>query len=191
MNAPSAADKRLHRHPPPEKNRLPARSGLEDAKVRYSPTGLGGPTSKTGATQDAASELLRIPLLRTWVNKLVGLAPLALGKEGPVEKEHVEADDQRDHHRSHRGGQAVVDQHPHKVTVAAEEQQGDEGEGDAEGEHHLAYYERAAGVDPYGEDRQRGEHGEEAGQEQRYPAVDEALHHHLAGHRPDRGAREA
>ena len=54
----------------------------------------------------------RIPLLRTWVNKLVGLAPLALGEEGPVEEEHVEADDQRDHHRSHCGGQAVIDQHP-------------------------------------------------------------------------------
>jgi hypothetical protein len=68
-NAPSTADKHLHRHQPPEKNRLPARSALEDAKVRYSPTGLGGRPSKTGATQDAASELLRIYLPRTLVNR--------------------------------------------------------------------------------------------------------------------------
>jgi hypothetical protein len=36
-NAPSVAEKRLHRHQPPEKNRPLERSGPEDAKVRYSP----------------------------------------------------------------------------------------------------------------------------------------------------------
>jgi hypothetical protein len=47
-NAPSVAEKRLHRHQPPEKNRPLERSGLEDAKVRYSPPSQEGP-SREGA----------------------------------------------------------------------------------------------------------------------------------------------
>src|SRR5215218_1544165 len=97
-------------------------------------------------------------------------------EEGLVEQEHVEGDDQRDHHRGDRRGRAAVDQRPHDPTVAAVDQQRDQGEGYAEGEHNLAYDQGAAGVDADGEDDEGWEHGDEASQEQRYPAVDEALH---------------
>src|SRR5215211_1149734 len=133
-------------------------------------------------------ELPRKPLLRASVSRPWTAARLrlsALGEEGAVEEEDVQADDQRYDHRGHRGGQTVVDQNPHDVTVAREDQQRNQGEGDAEGEHYLADDQRAARVDPYGEDRQGGKHRDEAPQEQRYTAVYEPLHHHLPSHRPD------
>src|SRR5215216_4050457 len=146
------------------------------------------------AMRDLGYELRRIPILRASVNRpwiAARLRRSALGEEGPVEEEHVQTNDERDYDRGYRSGYAMVDQGTHHVVVAAEDQQRDEREGDAKGEHHLAYHQRATGVDPYGEDGQRGEHRDEATQEQRYPAVDEALHHHLPGHCPHRGAREA
>src|SRR5215217_9280108 len=111
-----------------------------------------------------------------------------LGYEGLVEQEHVERDDQRNDHRGYRRGEAVVDQRPHHVAVAAEDQQGDQGEGDAEGENHLAQYQRAAGVEANAEHDQGREHRDEAPEPQWDAPVDKTLHDHLAAQRTHRGA---
>src|SRR5215211_1793892 len=114
-----------------------------------------------------------------------------LGYEGLVEQEHVERDDHRNDHRGYRRGETVVDKRPHHVAVAAEDQQRDQGEGDAEGEHHLAQYQRATGVEADGEHDQRREHRDEAPQPQRDAPVDEPLHDDLAAQGAHRGAGEA
>jgi hypothetical protein len=54
----------------------------------------------------------------------------------------------------------------------------------------MAYHQRTAGVDPYGQDGQRGEHCDEATQKQRDAPVDEALHDHLPTHGANRRAGE-
>ena len=46
-------------------------------------------------------------------------------------------------------------------------------------------------VEPDRQDQQRRREGDRAAQEDRDAAADEALHHDLAGHRPDRGGGEA
>src|SRR5215218_8844744 len=112
--------------------------------------------------QDLGYELPRITILRASVNRpwiAARLRRSASGEECSVEEEHVQTNDERDYDRGYRSGYAMVDQGTHHVVVAAEDQQWDEREGDAKGEHHLAYHQRATGVDPYGEDGQREEHG--------------------------------
>src|SRR5215213_11837373 len=92
-------------------------------------------------------------------NATVSFTPVALAaQEGLVEEEHVQGDNQGDHHRGYSGGQAVVDQPSHEAPVAAEDQERYKREGDAEREHDLAKDQRVAGVDPYGEDRQGRSH---------------------------------
>ena len=68
-----------------------------------------------------------------------GLRSITLAaEEGLVEQEHVQRDNQPDDHRGDGGSQAVVYQPSHQAAVAAEDQERDEGEGDAEREHDLA-----------------------------------------------------
>ena len=88
---------------------------------------VGAPCPMHGYTYG----LLRIPLSTRLVDIRVlgGRGVAELGQEGLVEQEHVERDDQRDHHRRDDRGEAVVDQGTHHVAVAAEDQQGDQGEG--------------------------------------------------------------
>src|SRR5687768_6632608 len=114
-----------------------------------------------------------------------------LGEEGLVEEEDVEGDDQGDDHRGYRRGDAAVDQGPHDVAVTAVDEQGDQGEGDAEGEHDLAYDQRAARVEAYGQNDEGREHRDEAPQPQRDAAVYEPLHDYLAAQGADRGTGEA
>ena len=51
----------------------------------------------------------------------------------------------------------MIGQRAHHVTVAAEDQERDEREGDAEGEHDLADDQRTAGVEANGEEYPLGE----------------------------------
>jgi hypothetical protein len=70
-------------------------------------------------------------------------------------------------------------------------EQGDQRKGYAEGEHYLAYYQRATRIQAHGEDYQGRRHRDQTPQPQRYLPVYEALHNNLPGHGADRGAGEA
>jgi hypothetical protein len=71
------------------------------------------------------------------VNEAASRTKSELGEEGMVEQEHVQGDNQRDHHRGYGRGDAAVDQSSHHVPVAAVDQERDQGEGDAEGEQRM------------------------------------------------------
>src|SRR5215207_7369593 len=62
------------------------------------------------------------------------------------EQEGVEADDQGGEHTRERAQPPRVRQVAHHLAVSGDEQQRDEGEGDAEGEDHLAADEGVGGV---------------------------------------------
>src|SRR5215213_3481441 len=80
------------------------------------------------------------------------ISPGLCAEEGLVQKEDVERNDEEDHDRRNGRGETVVDERAHNVPVTAEDQQRNERERDAEGEHHLAYYQRTAGVEANAQD---------------------------------------
>src|SRR5688500_9581914 len=128
----------------------------------------------------------------------VGLKPYARRAIGPgscteeslIEQKNVERDDEEDYDRRNGRGEPVIDERAHNVPVAAEDEQRNERERDAEGEHHLAYDKRTAGVEAYGQDDQGRHHGNEAAQEQRYLPAYEPLHDDLPTQGPHRRARQ-
>src|SRR5215203_2188984 len=111
-------------------------------------------------------------------------------EEGLVQQEDVERDYEEDDDRSDRRGEPVVDERAHNIPVAAEDEQRNERERDAEGEHHLAYDQRTAGVEANGQDDQGRHHGDETAQEQRYLPAYEPLHDDLPTQGTDGRARK-
>src|SRR5215213_6540457 len=105
---------------------------------------------------------------------------ICLAKESLIQQEDVQTDYESDHHRGDGRGGAAVDQSPHHLSIAAVDQQRDQGEGDAEGEHDLAYDQGAAWVEPDSQDDEGRKHGYKAPQPQRDAPVYEPLHDDLA-----------
>src|SRR5215212_2825873 len=111
-------------------------------------------------------------------------------EEGLIEQKYVQRDYEEDDHCRYGRGEAVVDERAHNVPVAAEDEQRNERERDAEGEHHLAYDQRTAGVEANGQDDQGRHHGDETAQEQRYLPAYEPLHDALPTQGTDGRARK-
>src|SRR3954467_7425902 len=83
------------------------------------------------------------------------------------DQEAVERDDERRDDDGGDGGEPAVDERPHDVAPARQQDQRDERERDAEAQHDLADDERAARVDADGEDDERRRHGDRPAQRER------------------------
>ena len=100
-----------------------------------------------------------------------------------VDQEDIQAQDHADHEGGERGRRLLVDQRPHEAAIAAEQKQRDEGERDSERQHDLAEHQGPRGVEADRDHDERRCHGDGPAQEQRNAALDEPLHHDLAGQR--------
>src|SRR5919107_4651677 len=118
------------------------------------------------------------------------ISPGSRTEESLIKQKNVERDDEEDDDRRNSRGEAVIDERTHNVPVAAEDEQRNKRERDAEGEHHLAYDKRTAGVEANGQDDQSRHHGDEAAQEQRYLPAYEPLHNNLPTQGTHRRARQ-
>src|SRR5215218_9005754 len=105
------------------------------------------------------------------------ISPGSCAEESLIKQKNVERDDEEDYDRRNGRGETVIDERAHNVPVA-------------EGEHHLAYDKRTAGVEAYGQDDQSRHHGDEAAQEQRYLPAYEPLHNNLPTQGTHRRARQ-
>src|SRR5215203_5742041 len=118
------------------------------------------------------------------------ISPGSCTEESLIKQKNVQRDDEEDYDRRNGRGESVIDERAHNVPVAAEDEQRNERERDAEGEHHLAYDKRTAGVEAYGQDDQGRHHGDDAAQEQRYLPAYEPLHDDLPAKGTNRRARQ-
>src|SRR3954452_56298 len=89
------------------------------------------------------------------------------------EKEAVERDDDRRDDPGGGGRDRAVDHLAHDVLAAREQDERDQRERDAEAQDDLAEDQRAARVQPDGEDEQRGDHRDAPAQDERDLPVDE------------------
>src|SRR5215210_3360602 len=119
------------------------------------------------------------------------ISPRSCTEESLIKQKNVQRDDEEDYDRRNGRGESVIDERAHNVPVAAEDEQRNERERDDEGEQHLAYDKRTAGVEAYGQDDQGGHHGDEAPQELRYLPAYEPLHDNLPTQGTHRRARTA
>src|SRR5436309_1569307 len=158
----------------------------------WEPAFADPPPSTASAPASASTvrtEGLRMPLSAV-TTTLIGMRPRPVrsrsGEEGLLEQVHVQADD---HHRDDARGDrrhAPVDQAAHQIAFTREQHERDQSEGDPERQEYLAEDERVRRAGADREQGQRGQHRHRPPNEDRDPPPDEALHHHLAGHRPHR-----